>query len=308
MAKVREIASGLRFPEGPIAMEDGSVILVEIERKTLSRVSPNGKVEVVSQMEGGPNGAAIGPDGRCYVCNNGGFAWVPHKGTLMPNLQPNDYIGGRIDVVDLSTGKWEVLYTECNGQPLRGPNDIVFDDKGGFYFSDLGKTRPRDLDAGGLYYAKADGSYITEVAYPFLTVNGVGLSPDGKTVYAAETRTARLWAFDIVKPGEVVVNTGGFRDMKGRCLYGAGGYQFFDSLAVDCEGNICIATCVNGGVTSISPDGKHVEHIPTGDPITTNICFGGKDMKTAYLTLSFKGALGAMDWPRAGTPLNYLNK
>ena len=65
MSYTTEITSGLRFPEGPIAMPDGSIILVEIERQTLSRVSPNGEVTVVAVLGGGPNGAAIGPDGRC---------------------------------------------------------------------------------------------------------------------------------------------------------------------------------------------------------------------------------------------------
>ena len=72
MAAMTEMARGLRFPEGPIAMPDGSVILVEIERQTLSRVHPDGAVSVLAGLGGGPNGAAIGPDGRCYVCNNGG--------------------------------------------------------------------------------------------------------------------------------------------------------------------------------------------------------------------------------------------
>ena len=70
---MKEICRGLKFPEGPIAMVDGSVILVEIERGTLSRVSPNGQISVIAECGGGPNGAAIGPDGRIYVCNNGGF-------------------------------------------------------------------------------------------------------------------------------------------------------------------------------------------------------------------------------------------
>ena len=87
--------------------------------------------------------------------------------------------------------------------PLKGPNDLVFDAHGGFYFTDLGKRRPRDMDVGAVYYAKADGSFITEVAYPMVTPNGIGLSPDGNTLYVAETEAARLWAFPIEAPGMV---------------------------------------------------------------------------------------------------------
>ena len=67
------LARGLQFPEGPVAMADGSVLVVEIRRGTLTRVDVDGKVEVVATPGGGPNGAAIGPDGACYLCNNGGF-------------------------------------------------------------------------------------------------------------------------------------------------------------------------------------------------------------------------------------------
>ncbi|MGH7802731.1 MAG: SMP-30/gluconolactonase/LRE family protein, partial [Candidatus Binatia bacterium] len=68
---LREIASGLQFPEGPIAMLDGSVILVEIQRGTLSRVDAKGKISVIAELGGGPNGAAMGPGGKIYVTNNG---------------------------------------------------------------------------------------------------------------------------------------------------------------------------------------------------------------------------------------------
>ena len=81
------VATGLKFPEGPIAMPDGSVLLVEIARGTLSRVEPGGKVEVVAETGGGPNGAAIGPDGHCYICNNGGFDWVERRGRIYPGDQ-----------------------------------------------------------------------------------------------------------------------------------------------------------------------------------------------------------------------------
>ena len=116
-------------------------------------------------------------------------------------MQADDYSGGRIDRIDLETGVVECLYRAAGEVPLKGPNDLVFDAQGGFYFSDLGKVRAREMDRGAVYYAKADGSFITEVAFPMITPNGVGLSPDEKTLYVAETESARLWAFDIVEPG-----------------------------------------------------------------------------------------------------------
>ena len=90
MSELSVLATGLRFPEGPIAMPDGSVLLVEIARGTLSRVS-DGEVSVVAELGGGPNGAAIGPDNCCYVCNNGGFTWIETpSGRLLPGEEPEN--------------------------------------------------------------------------------------------------------------------------------------------------------------------------------------------------------------------------
>lgn len=304
---VREIATGLRFPEGPIAMPDGSVVLVEIERQTLSRVQPDGRVEVIAKLGGGPNGAAIGPDGAAYVCNNGGFLWHEDRHGLRPLGQAPDYSGGRIERVDLATGETRVLYTESDKGPLRGPNDIVFDRSGGMWFTDLGKARSRDLDRGGVYYAAADGSSITEVVYPLLTPNGIGLSPDESRLYVAETHTGRLWAFDLEAPGRIRRRP--FPSPNGgELVAGLPGYQLFDSLAVDGAGNVCVATLFNGGITVISPDGAKIEHLPMPDRYTTNLCFGGPGLRTAYVTLSASGRLVAFEWPRPGLALSFLNR
>jgi gluconolactonase len=304
MTGFREIARGLRFPEGPVAMGDGTVVLVEIERQTLSRVHPDGRVEVIAKTGGGPNGAALGPDGAIYLCNNGGFRWHEDAQGLRPVAQADDYSGGRIERVDLATGEVRVLYTETPNGPLKGPNDIVFDRAGGMWFTDLGKARARDLDRGGVYYAAANGSSIREVIHPLLTPNGIGLSPDEKRLYVAETQTGRLWAFDIEAPG--VVARRGFPSPNGGTLVaGLPGYQLFDSLAVDAEGNICVATLFNGGISVISPDGARIEHVPMPDVYTTNLCFGGPDLRTAYVTLSLSGRLVAIDWPRPGLALNF---
>src|SRR5438477_395548 len=192
MPNIRVITEGLEFPEGPVAMPDGSVILVEIRGKKLTRVHPDGRKELVAQVPGRPN--------------------------------------------------------------------------------------------------------------------GVALSPDEKKVYVAETPTARIWSYDIVAGGEIKPVETLYRNEKGVCLAGLGGYQMFDSLALEASGNICVATLIKGAISVIAPDGTIVEQVPTGDRVTTNIAFGGPELKTAYITLSGKGQLVAIDWARPGLPLNFLNK
>jgi gluconolactonase len=307
MADITELASGLRFPEGPIAMPDGSVILVEIERQTLSRVRPHGEVSVIADLGGGPNGAAIGPDGRCYVCNNGGVAWHRREGTVVLGLQHADYHGGSIQTVDLDTGAVETLYTHSDQGPLRGPNDLVFDAHGGFWFTDLGKTRRHDMDRGCVCYARADGSACREVIRALVTPNGVGLSPDGTRLYVAETIPGRVWWWEIPEPGRVRLERTGSPN-RGHLLVGVPDYQEFDSLAVDGTGYVCVATLHNGGITVIAPDGTSVAHVAMPDAFTTNICFGGTDLRTAYITLSQMGRLVAMPWPRPGLALHYLHR
>jgi gluconolactonase len=152
--QIHELASGLEFPEGPVWMPDGSIVLVEIKGGRVTRVAPDGSKHTIATTGGGPNGAAIGPDGKLYVCNNGGFEWHDVGGLTLPGEQPADYSGGRIERVDLATGAVEVVYTSCNGNALRGPNDLVFDTHGGFWFTDHGKTRKRDRDRGDLYWRR----------------------------------------------------------------------------------------------------------------------------------------------------------
>jgi gluconolactonase len=298
----RLMATGLGFPEGPVALPDGSVLVVEIAAGRLTRVLPNGELKVVAQVGGGPNGAAMGPDGHCYVCNNGGFSWRTDDGFSRPTGEAADYRGGSIQRVNLSTGKVETLYTHCDGNPLHGPNDIVFDAQGGFWFTDFGKKFADRLMLGAVYYARADGTLIRRAAFPFLTPNGVGLSPDGGTLYVSETETSRLWSYPVLGPGQLQLRP--FPSPNGGSLvHGLPGYQRFDSLAVEEGGNICVATLVRGGIGVFSPGGDLVEFHRAPEGYCTNLCFGGPDMRTAYVTLSGYGQLFAANWPRTGLRL-----
>jgi gluconolactonase len=140
--------------------------------------------------------------------------------------------------------------------------------------------------------------------YPFLTPNGIGLSPDEKTLYVADTETSRLFAFEILAPGMLRVDPFP-APWGGRLVCGLPGYQRFDSLALEANGNICVATLVTGVITVIAPDGRVVRQEKMPDVYPTNICFGGPGLKTAYVTLSASGRLAAMDWPEPGLKLNF---
>jgi gluconolactonase len=301
--QMTEIASGLGFPEGPVMLPDGTMLVVEIARGCVTHLGAGGRKTVLARPGGGPNGAAFGPDGYLYICNSGGFHWDDVDGKLIPTRQADDYSGGRIERINIETGKVDVIYTHCDGHPLKGPNDIVFDAQGGFYFTDHGKRRPREVDLGGLYYARTDGSLISELVQPMIMPNGVGLSPDEETVYVAETRTGHLWGFDIVAPG--VITQRPPHENGGRHLAGPAGYTSYDSLAVERDGNICVASLVLGGINVVAPDGGFVEFIAMPDPICTNICFGGPDLLTASITLSSTGRVVSMPWPRPGHRLNF---
>jgi gluconolactonase len=297
------VAEGLSFPEGPVAMADGSVIVVEIRSGKLTRCW-NGRTEVIAEIGGGPNGAAIGPDGAMYICNNGGFRYIDRNGMVIPAGIAADYSGGRIERVDLATGKVERLYDRVGEHLLRGPNDLVFDKVGGFWFTDYGKELPRVRDKSGIYYALPDGSKVIEVEFGSSGYNGIGLSPDETIVYAAETSTGRLWAFDVTGPGQIARERGRFAGRIVATMPGQPAIRYFDSLAVTAAGNVCVATLLEGGVTTVTPDGAY-DLTPMPDPYTTNICFGGADMRDAWVTLSGTGRLGKCRWREPGLRLNF---
>ncbi|WP_419814110.1 SMP-30/gluconolactonase/LRE family protein [Glacieibacterium sp.] len=295
------VAEGLQFPEGPVWCEDGSIIVVEIKAGRLTRIHPDGRTEVIATPGGGPNGAAIGPDGALYLCNNGGFEWSEMGGMTLPGGAAADYATGRIERVDLRTGTVERLYAECDGVALSGPNDIVFDADGGFWFTDLGKHFHAHTSHGGLFHARADGSRIT-CAVRGPNLNGVGLSPDGRTVYAAHTQERLVLAFDITGPGSVAPSP--LPALPGRVVTSFPGRVLLDSLAIEADGNIAQATLVeHPGVCSIDPATGAQAFFDFPDLLTTNICFGGGDMMDAWVTLSSTGKLARCRWPRPGLRL-----
>jgi gluconolactonase len=278
-------------------MADGSVLVVEVVGGRLTRVGPDGSLDVIAQLGGGPNGAAIGPDGAVYVCNNGGMGtWTP----------------GCIQRVDLATGAFDTLYEASDGERLVAPNDLVFDGNGGFWFTDLGRSRGGQL--GAIHHAMADGSRITNVVPKVHEPNGIGMSPDGTRLYWAQTTMRMVQQRAITGPGTVAPSNGvgiraalaGIELDPSAVLAGLPGYCQLDSLAIEAGGNVCVGTLLDPGITVITPEGDH-ELVrlpaPIADSMVTNICFGGADLRTVYVTLSTSGQLLRARWPRPGLAL-----
>ena len=333
------IAGDFGFPEGPVAMNDGTLLFVDIEGKKLVRINDQGECLLEIDLPGGPNGVAIGPDGAAYVCNNGGIYSFVHypPGTDMfkvPFPDRSSYLGGRIQRVDLETKEVTDLYTSPadlsdpapHGVHLLAPDDIVFDSQGGFWFTDSGfedsyqpadakkgtPERPAMHHYGALFYATIDGQSLTRIATVPMA-NGVGLSPDESKLYVSDTLAGRLWEMDIEAPGKVKARDDG---APGRLVLSlppvAGRPQWLDSLKVEASGKVCIGTLFNGGVTVVDPADGSYEHVPVpsaysdekGTPIpelfVTNLCFGGEDMMDVWITASSAGRSSRGDGPGGG--------
>ncbi len=306
------LARGLGFTEGPAIAPNGAVYAVDIDGGRVLRIAGDA-VAVVSTPNGGPNGLALESPTTAIVANNGGFLWSEVEGGIRIPIdrathtnEPPGFAGGWIERVDLVTGESAVLHRECEGRSLRGPNDLVFDEAGGLWFTDHGKGRRASVDRGGLYYIPPGGSLVREIAFPLLGPNGVGLSPDGHRVYVAETHTGRLWAWDLAGPGEVRASGDSLAIRHGGRCIAATPYSF-DSLGVEDDGRVVIGA-LGDGLVAITPDGQEVDVYPIPGDITTNIAFGGSDGRRAVITLSRSGSVVEARWPRPGLVVGPLRR
>lgn len=302
MSEIRCLADGLTFPESPIVYPDGSVVLSEMAAGRLSRVQPDGTTEPVAEVGGGPNGVGRLPDGRLVVCQNGGstfgIGWWPCDfdgcaQLFRPVGAAADPVTPQLQLVE-PDGSVHTLAVEFDARggramPLVRPSDVCVDAVGGFYVTDGGTTHGRSRTMTGLLYGTVDGR-LTEVVYPLEMPNGVALSPDGSRVYVAETRTRRIWEFELAAPGRIAGGRGLATVPSGGPLNIGGA----DGLCVARDGTILVATLGEGGVTAFSPFGELLGALPLDDPMTTNITLGD-DEQTLYVTLASTGRLMVID-------------
>ena len=288
-ATLRTVATGLRFPEGPIALDDGSLVVCEIEGASLVHLRPDGSIERVA-VGGGANGAALGPDGAVYVGNDGGLAFTTGDGIRFPHALADGNTGGEIQRVDLEHGTVETVFTHCGELRIGSLNDVVFDAAGGCYVV--------DTTNGVLFYADPVARTIAVADSTLEFPNGAGLSPDGATLYVSETYSGKLIRFAVRGPGTLADK---------QVIHDAGGDHDWDGLAVDGAGHVCVANLQRSGISVIDPDGREVDAFvtPEPDPFVTNLCFGGPGGDTAYVCSAGRGILYAIRWPWPGLRLHH---
>ena len=309
------LASGLGYPEGPVWMADGSLVAVDVKAGTLLHFTadaahPGQWTQAPPITVGGSaNGAAVGPDGAIYICNSGGFSWTTLgppmlKWTLnIPGGPAANYTGGsiqRVSLADSSVQTW-CASNSVAAPGIRGADDLVFDSTGGMWFTDYGKPEATSRDITGVYYVPA-GSQTPVLKIPMReSPNGIRLSPKGDRVYVAETNPRWIHYWELSAPGTIQPNP---QTLDGAYLlagFSGGGQP--DSMAVDEEGNLYVATMIvkglnpasNGGITVFSPQGRMLEfiefNIGAPEPLPSNLCFGGPDRRTAFITLGGTGRI-----------------
>lgn len=302
MSDIRCMTDGLAFPESPVVYPDGSVVLSEMAAGRITRVRQDGTTETVADVGGGPNGVGLLPDGRLVVCQNGGstfgIGFWPYDldgsaRLYRPVGAAANPVTPQLQLVD-NDGSVRTLATEFVARggrtvSLVRPSDVCVDAEGGFYVTDGGTTSDRSRSMTGLLYGTVDGG-LEEIVYPLEMPNGVATSPDGGRVYVAETRTRRVWEFDVAAPGRIAGGRGLATVPSGGPLNIGGA----DGLCVAGDGVVLVATLGAGGVTAFTPAGELLGALPLDDPMTTNLALSA-DERTLYLTLASSGRLVAVD-------------
>jgi gluconolactonase len=308
-ARVRELARGLAFPEGPVVESDGSVLVSEMASGRVTRIAPDGTAEVVAETGGGPNGLGLLPDGRLLVCQGGGSRWQtrpwpfdlpgsvdltlpagPADDALTPQVQVIDRDGAVMTFTDRFVG------VDGVERPLGRPSDVCVDAAGGFWMTDGGASHGRDRGMSGLLYGAPDlapGAALREVLYPLEMPNGVALSADGARVYVTETRTRRVWELRVGAGGRV-------ESARGFATVPSGGPMNFggaDGVCVDAAGRVIVATLGTGGVTVFAPDGEFLGALVLDDRMTSNAVFDPTS-RSLVVTLGSTGTVVVVDdWP-----------
>ncbi len=253
-AKLEKLGDGFLFTEGPASDAHGNVYFTDQPNDRIWKWDTDGKLTKFMEPCGRSNGLCFDKHGDLWACAD--------EKNEMWRISPD--------------GKKTVVIKDYNQKLLNGPNDVWLRPDGGLYFSDpfykrdYWKRGPIEQDVHGVYYLPPDHKKLTRVVSDLTQPNGIIGTPDGKTLYVADIDAKKTYAYDIQKNGE----------LKNKHLFCELGS---DGMTIDNEGNVYLT---GQGVTVFDKTGKQIEHIPIAEDWTGNVCFGGKDMHTLFITAS----------------------
>ncbi len=259
-AKVEKLADGFKFTEGPAADAEGNVFFTDQPNDRILKFGTDGELSTFMQPCGRSNGLCFDAEGNLWAC-------ADEKNQLW--------------CIDPS-GKVTVVVKEYQGKLLGGPNDLWIRPAsstsagGGIYFTDpfykrpYWKRGPQEQDAQCVYYLAPDRKKLIRVADDLQQPNGVIGTPDGKTLYVADIRAKKTYAYEIRPDGMLA----------GKRLFCEMGS---DGMTIDDRGNVYLT---GRGVSVFDPSGKKIEQIAVDARWTANVCFGGKDRQTLLITAS----------------------
>ncbi|MEO5602124.1 MAG: SMP-30/gluconolactonase/LRE family protein [Cyclobacteriaceae bacterium] len=253
-ALLKLISSEFKFTEGPTADRDGNVFFTDQPNDRIMKWSTNGTISVFMEGAGRSNGLAFDMNGNLLACAD-----------LHNELWSID-----------KNRKVTILVKNFKGKKLNGPNDLWIHPRGWIYFTDPFYKRDywnrseKEIEQENVYYFSADGKILEVAAGDFVRPNGIVGTRDGKKLYVADINAGKTYSFRIG-------NDGSLSDRK---LFAALGS---DGITIDKKGNVYLT---GKGVTILNPDGEQIGHIPVPEGWTANVCFGGSDKKTLFITAS----------------------
>lgn len=253
-AALQKLAGGFSFTEGPACDAHGNVYFTDQPTDRILKWSVTGKLSVFLSPAGRSNGLCFDAHGDLWACAD--------ERNQLWRITPQ--------------GKVSVIVKDYGGKLLNGPNDVWVRPDGGLYLSDPFYKRDYwkrgSLEQSGQYvlYLAPDHKTLTAVATDLTQPNGIIGTPDGKMLYIADIGAGRTYSYAVQKDGSLANKTL-------FCTMGS------DGMTIDSEGNVYLT---GHGVTVFDKTGKQIEHIPIAEGWTGNICFGGADRHTLFITAS----------------------
>lgn len=255
-ARAKKLASGFAFTEGPAADKKGNIYFTDQPNNKIHIWTTRGELKTFLENAGRANGLYFDLNGNLLSCSD---------------------MDNQLWSISIADTSYKILVADYNNMKLNGPNDLWVHPDGGIYFTDPLYVRPywtrnpeMQQDGEHVYFLSADKKRLQRVTNDLIKPNGITGTPDGKKLYVADIGADKTYVYNILADGS----------LSEKKLFTSLGS---DGMTIDSKGNIYLT---GNGVTIFNSSGTQIDHIQIDEPWTANVCFGGSDRKTLYITAS----------------------